>query len=515
MELKKLQNGSDIRGVAWSSPDGPPVDLTPDAAAAFGKAFVIWLSGKTGLSPAAMKIAVGRDPRLSGPTLSEALTKAMASMGVKVLDCGLASTPAMFMSTVFPSTDCQGSIMITASHLPMNRNGFKFFSKEGGLNKEDISHIISLAENPLSCDAACPPPCESADPLQAIPEKCDLMALYCGHMRAIIGKSLPQYGHKPLEGLRIMVDCGNGAGGFYVEDILATLGSDVYSIQFLDPEGTFPNNAPNPEDKVSIASARERVMESDVDLGLIFDTDVDRSAAIDKDGTVIARNGIVALAASLISKDHPGTLVVTDSVTSNELHDFLENHLGMTHFRYKRGYRNVINKAIGLNKEGKDCCLAIETSGHGAFKDNYFLDDGAYLATLIVIEGAKLKSEGKTIGSLIEKMAAPAEAREVRMVINREDFGPYGDEILSALKDAVVKGAAPFGHAFLEEPNYEGVRINFDTEGGSGWCLLRKSLHDPLLALNMESSRSGDTALIADALKGFLSPYKDLDTEGL
>ncbi|MDY3295659.1 MAG: hypothetical protein SOX40_07270, partial [Bacteroidaceae bacterium] len=83
--------------------------------------------------------------------------------------------------------------------------------------------------------------------------------------------------------------------------------------------------------------------------------------------------------------------VVTDSITSNQLTEFLEKCLGLKHLRFKRGYRNVINKAIELNNSGIDSQLAIETSGHGAFKENYFLDDGAYLATKIVIKAARLK----------------------------------------------------------------------------------------------------------------------------
>ena len=133
-----------------------------------------------------------------------------------------------------------------------------------------------------------------------------------------------------------------------------------------------------------------RVKEAGSDLGLIFDTDVDRSSAVDEHGNEINRNGIVAMAAALIADRYPGTTVVTDSITSNQLTDFLENKLGLSHLRYKRGYKNVINKAIELCESGVDSQLAIETSGHAAYKENYFLDDGAYLATKIVVKAARL-----------------------------------------------------------------------------------------------------------------------------
>lgn len=135
-------------------------------------------------------------------------------------------------------------------------------------------------------------------------------------------------------------------------------------------------------------SISSQVIKTGADLGLIFDTDVDRSSAVDEQGREIARNSIVAMAAALVSEDHPGTTVVTDSITSRQLTEFLENKLGLNHLRYKRGYKNVINKAIELNRAGTDCQLAIETSGHAALQENYFLDDGAYLAAKIVIRAA-------------------------------------------------------------------------------------------------------------------------------
>ena len=100
------------------------------------------------------------------------------------------------------------------------------------------------------------------------------------------------------------------------------------------------------------------------------------------------------MAAALIAVEHPGTTVVTDSITSDELTVYLEDCLGLKHLRFKRGYKNVINKSIALNKEGINSQLAIETSGHAAYKENYFLDDGAYLATKIVIKAARLAQKG-------------------------------------------------------------------------------------------------------------------------
>ena len=131
--MLKLQNGSDIRGVAVEGVEGENVNLTPTIARQIGCAFVSWLEKKSGVPAYELKIGVGRDSRVSGPELSDALIDGMLSGGATVINCGMATTPAMFMSIVFPETSFHGSAMITASHLPYNRNGIKFFDAEGGL----------------------------------------------------------------------------------------------------------------------------------------------------------------------------------------------------------------------------------------------------------------------------------------------------------------------------------------------------------------------------------------------
>ncbi len=351
-DFKKLQNGSDIRGVALEGVAGEPVNLGKDEAAALTHGFVKWLCEKTGKTAEALTVSVGTDSRISRDTLREAVTEAFLAKGLKVYDCGMASTPAMFMSTVFPEYDCDGAVMITASHLPFNRNGFKYFDKDGGLNKQDIAQIISYAEAGETCCNN-----ESGQMIKA-----DLIDTYSAFLRKKIIDEVDSQENreKPLMGLKIVVDAGNGAGGFYADKILEPLGADVSASQFLEPDGSFPNHAPNPENKEAMASICRRVVESGADLGLIFDTDVDRSSAVDRNGKEISRNGIVAMAAALIAKEHPGTTVVTDSITSDELTEYLEQCLGLRHLRFKRGYKNVINKSIELNAEGTDSQLAIE-----------------------------------------------------------------------------------------------------------------------------------------------------------
>ena len=526
---QKLQNGSDIRGVAMEGIAGEAVNLGQEETMRLTKGFVLWLSEKLQKAPQDLTISVGYDSRLSAESLKAAILMALQGIGATVYDCGLASTPAMFMSTIFEDYRCDGAIMITASHLPFNRNGFKYFDRDGGLNKEDISHIIDCAqcenlddhfdrpgcaENGSDagagndgCDKSAP---EAGSKTGSVHKK-DLIASYAAHLREkiIAEVARPDVPDKPLAGLKIVVDAGNGAGGFYAEQILAPLGADVSASQFLEPDGHFPNHQPNPENKEAMESISRRVVESGADFGLIFDTDVDRSSAVDKNGREISRNAIVAMAAALIAVEHPGTTVVTDSITSDELTVYLEDCLGLKHLRFKRGYKNVINKSIALNKEGIDSQLAIETSGHAAYKENYFLDDGAYLATKIVIKAAQLAQKGVDIDVLLASLAEPKEALEVRFPISGEDFAAYGEQVLADLKtwaSAPEQAARGFS---LVEPNYEGVRLNVRNADTTGWCLLRKSLHDPIMPLNVEVSQ-GSCENILNEIKKFLRRYAQI-----
>lgn len=510
MTIKNLQNGSDIRGIALSGIAGETPNLGQKETFALSYGFVRWLENKRNKPAKTLKLAVGIDSRISGPKLKEYILKTFSSLGAEVLDCGLASTPAMFMSTIFHETNCDGAVMVTASHLPFNRNGFKYFDKDGGLNKSDITEIIQIAEKYLlnsengSCDS------------DGTIKNFDLISLYSAHIRELIKKGIGTHAEnpqKPLLGMKIVVDAGNGSGGFYADKVLAPLGADISGSCFLEPDGTFPNHIPNPEDKDAINAISSAVVENNADFGLIFDTDVDRSAAVDGNGKPITRNAIVALAAALVAEEHPNTTVVTDSVTSTHLTDFIENELNLKHLRFKRGYKNVINRSIQLNNEGIDSQLAIETSGHAAFKENYFLDDGAYLAAKVVIKATKLKKEGQTLEKLISSLKEPAEEREIRMKINCVDFSDYGKNILTKLEQW-SKTHANLGMS-LVQPNYEGVRINFDTDNGNGWALVRMSLHDPIMPLNIESDQPGGTVEISKILKQFLSEFEHLDTSAL
>ena len=233
---------------------------------------------------------------------------------------------------------------------------------------------------------------------------------------------------------------------------------------------------------------------------------MDRAGAVDHTGKAINRNRLIALMAAVMLREHPGSAIVTDSVTSTGLARFIEARGGV-HHRYKRGYRNVINEAIRLNDAGVACPLAMETSGHGALKENYFLDDGAYLMVRVLIEMARLKREGKDLIGLLSDLAEPCESEEFRIGITRDDFKEYGRLALDRLSAA----AKAHGDWTPAPDNHEGVR--FST--GDGWFMMRLSLHDPVLPVNMESDSVGGVRKMARELYGVLKDMDRLDLSSL
>ncbi|MBQ8885102.1 MAG: transketolase [Clostridia bacterium] len=487
----ELKNGSDVRGVALAGVAGEDVNLTSEAAEDIAAAFAIWLCKRVGKDK--VRISVGHDSRLSSPKLSKAVEHGITKTGNDAELTGLSSTPSMFMLLKDGTRSSDGSIMITASHLPFNRNGLKFFTAQGGLESADISELLSLASKGV-------PVSRQAGVSDYKPYLSEYAASLVEKVRTACGKE------KPLAGKKILVDAGNGAGGFYAEEVLLPLGADITGSQFLEPDGSFPNHIPNPENAEAMRSVSEAVKANKADFGIIFDTDVDRAGAVDQNGEEINRNRLIALISAVLLKERAGT-IVTDSVTSDGLTTFLERH-GGKHHRFKRGYKNVINEAIRLNEAGEYTPLAIETSGHAALKENYFLDDGAYLITRLLIALAKEAEENRSLTDLIRDLPEPTEAAELRFRFkNGVDFKALGKTVLADF-GAYVATRSDLSPA---PENHEGVRVNFGEDNGNGWLLVRMSLHDPILPVNAESNEQGGVKKIVKELFDFLKNYDFLD----
>ena len=338
---KQFKSGTDIRGVASEGVEGQSVNLTDDVVADMADGFVLWLSKKVSKKPSELKISVGRDSRISGPHIMKITTERFKRCGAEVLCCQLASTPSMFMTSV--DLGCDGALQITASHHPFNRNGLKFFTREGGLEGSDIEEILLYAQNGEHPEES------NGGNITDVDYMSDYAKGLCEKIKKEVNAE--DYEH-PLKGFKIVVDAGNGAGGFYADKVLSVLGADTTGSRYLEPDGMLPIHEPNPEAKEAMDSICEAVRESGADLGVIFDTDVDRGGAVDSKGNEINRNRLVAVAAAIALEGNDGGMIVTDSITSSGLKQFIENDLGGKHYRYRRGYKNVIDKALELNAQG-------------------------------------------------------------------------------------------------------------------------------------------------------------------
>lgn len=496
MNLLKLKSGTDVRGTAVPTDEHPDFELTDDVVKAITASFVMFLSEKTGKKAEDMIISVGHDSRISAMRIKDAVISVVSKAGVKTLYCSYCSTPAMFMTTV--TKNCDGAIQITASHHPYDRNGLKFFTRDGGLSGEDITEILKNTENLSTINS----------PKSGEIENIDYISEYSEILRNMIKKGINAEDlEHPLKGMKIAVDAGNGVGGFYAEKVLAPLGADISASQFLEPDGMFPNHIPNPENKTAMEFIRRAVLENNCDLGVIFDTDVDRASCVDETGEEINRNSIVALASAIALENNEGGSIVTDSVTSDGLRAFIEETLGGKHIRFKRGYKNVIDEAIRRTALGENVPLAIETSGHAAFKENYYLDDGAYLVTKIIIKAAVLMKSGEKIGSCIKELQKPLEEKELRFNILSEDFKNEGERIIKK----VMRTASENDEMFLAPDNFEGVRVSFKDKKRDGWFLLRLSVHDPVMPFNCESNSAGGCKEICKSFYEIIKDEKNLD----
>ncbi|CAL5047799.1 unnamed protein product [Urochloa decumbens] len=526
--IRRLQNGPDVRGVALEGEKGRPVDLTPLAVELIAESFGEWLREEL-QRPAGeeLRVSVGRDPRLSGARLSAALFAGLARAGCSVFDMGLATTPACFMSTTLPRFNYDASIMMTASHLPYTRNGLKFFTKRGGLTSGDVEEICDRAARKyvagkMGFGGGGMPP---------VVMRVDLMSAYAQHLRDIIKQRVAHPAHydTPLKGFKVVVNAGNGCGGFFTWDVLEKLGADTTGSLHLEPDGTFPNHMPNPEDATAMSLTRDAVLANGADLGVVFDTDVDRSGVVDGTGAAINGDRLIALMSAIVLDEHPGTTVVTDARASDGLTRFIASR-GGHHCLYRVGYRNVIDKGVQLNTDGVETHLMMETTGHGALKENYFLDDGAYMVVKIVIEMVRMKLAGLEggVGSLIKDLEEPAESVLLRMNILGEPkhAKQRGTMAVEAFKEYIQEdklsagwvlddcGDCSVGEGCLVDTNDHPIDVDAymyraklynENKGPVGMVHVRQSVHNPNIALNMQSYVPGGCKYMAmDLHKRFL-----------
>ncbi len=484
----KLRSGSEIRG--------PQEALTDEFAQKLGYTFSLWLAEKLDKDPKALELALGRDERPSGERLLAALSRGMLAAGCDVRDCGQCAAPALFMAAQGGPDGADGAVMVTATPAREALNGFVFMTARGGPDAADVAQLLQRA-----ADAEVP------ERLAVGPDAASRH--YYEHLRRVAARYLEDEALKPLLGLRVVVDARCAVGAEYAR-FLEALGAEI--------EGSLTADAPTITDPVApetLAALADAVTEHRADLGVSFTADGDRAAFVDQDGRAIAHNRLIALVAAMLLDAAPGLTFVTDSVTSSGLSAFIAEWGGV-HYRFKRGYRNVIDEAVRLNAEGIDCPIAIETSGHAAFRENGFLDDGLYLATRLICEALNRKREGQTLSTLIDDLQEPVESAEIRLpVVPYEDWDP--EEEVQTIVEGILSHTLTHPEWQLAPDNREGVRITFNLDGGvnNAWFQLRMSVHDPVMVLNAESAVPGGVRRILEALHQLIQDTEYVDLQPL
>ncbi len=478
-EARRLLSGTDIRG--------EETELTDGFATGFGYAFALWLAGRLGTTPDKLAVAVGHDSRASGPRLERALIAGLTAVDADVLQCGLTTAPALYMTLSGEGRKADGAVMITAGDAPAGVNGFEMAARDGSPDAGDVREIAARA-----ADAQVP---------VRLVEKIDSVASYRARLAAMARERLEDDAPKPLLGLHVVVDASGGAGGFYA-DFLEELGAETTGSSNLAPDGAFPAHAPSTNDPAALAALSDAVRENEADLGVLLNADCDRTAIVDGAGRAITGNRLIALISAILLNKTSGATIVTDSVTSSGLSRFI-SEWGGVHYRFKRGCKNVIDEAIRLNDEGIDCPLAIETSGHAAFRENEFLDDGMHLATRIVCEAYDKKRFGETISDYLDCLHESVEAKEIRFRMDDGDWTEESNDIIEMILSHTLEN--PLWR--LATDSREGVRILFNLDGGveNAWFQLRMSVNDPeVMVLNAESDVRGGVGRILGELYALL-----------
>ena len=437
----------DIRGVVDS-------DLTVEAAHAIGGAYAA-LMLERGVSGS---VAVGRDNRPSGDKLRDALVAGLTSAGVNVVDIGVVPTPVLYWS--LHHSDVVGGIQITGSHNPPEYNGFKLCFGTESLHGHDLQHLLEL----IRTNAA---PTGQGTVRHESP------------IDAYVADVLERTG--PLaRPMKIVYDCGNGAGALVAPQLMAGLGVDATGL-FTESDGTFPNHHPDPTVPENLVDLIDAVRASGAELGVAFDGDADRIGLVDDAGRIIWGDHILILyARDVLARTGLGQPIIFDVKCSQALTDEITRAGGVP-VMWKTGHSLIKDKM----KE-QHAPLAGEMSGHMFFTEGFYgHDDALYgAARLLRIVAAS----GKTVRELLADVPPFVSTPEIRV--------ECGDE----RKFDLVERAVAHFRAIHDVLDVDGVRVLF----GDGWGLIRASNTQPILVTRYEARTEARLTAIRDEMEGWI-----------
>ena len=388
----------------------------------------------------ATRASLGRDARESSPRFRDTMIRGLNETGCDVLDVGMVPTPTLYFTLFSEAVDA--GVMITGSHNPADNNGFKICLGKSTIFGEQISEIKGIA---FSRDFTVG---------KGTKEEREVVAAYRAHIRSNI-----RMGPRKL---RVVVDAGNGMGGFVGAPLYRDLGCEVIEL-FCEPDSRFPNHHPDPTVVENMRFAIEAVSEHQADLAIAFDGDADRIGVVDEQGRIIWGDQLMLIFARQILKESPGATFIGEVKCSQNLFDDIKQH-GGNPIMWKVGH-----SLIKAKMKESHAAMAGEMSGHLFFADRYFgYDDGIYAgARLIEI----LSNINGPVSSLLAGVPKMYNTPEIR--VDCPDDKKF--EVVRILTEEFKKS-----HKVID---IDGARILFD----HGWGLVRASNTQPVIVMRFEA----------------------------
>jgi phosphomannomutase/phosphoglucomutase len=438
----------DIRGVADR-------DLSDAIAHGIGRAFGAMLASASPASNAApLRVAVGRDCRLSSPRLFAPLVKGLVESGADVVDIGTGPTPMLYFAAHHLGTD--GAIMITGSHNPGDENGFKMMRGKASFFGPEIQ---TLKKRIASADFG------EAKRTGKVEQR-DVQDAY-------VAAAKERFDFSKTAAIPFVLDAGNGAGGPLALKTMKALGLEADPL-FCEMDGHFPNHHPDPTVLKNIAALIDRVKSTKARAGLAYDGDADRLGAVDEKGEVIWGDRLMILFSRALLKERPGATIIGEVKCSQTLYDDIAKH-GGNPVVWKTGHSLIKTK---MKETG--ALLAGEMSGHLFFADRYFGYDDAIYASLRLLE--ILATDPRPLSEMLADVPKTFTTPELRV--------DCPDAIKFQVVAAVTNRFKAEGNTVLD---IDGARISFGEAGARGapkWGLVRASNTGPILVMRFEAGTS-------------------------
>ena len=437
----------DIRGIAGK-------DLTEEVATAVAGAYAAFLAEKRVKGA----VAIGRDNRPSGVKLHAALVAGLLASGIDVVDIGIVPTPLAYWSQ--HKLDVVGGIQITGSHNPPEYNGFKLGLGRTSIYGADIQHIYDLAVAGRFPNG------------KGSLRHEDVIDRYIDDIAARVGR-LPGR-------MKVVLDCGNGAGALVVPKLFAKLGISARCL-FCESDGTFPNHHPDPTVPKNLEALIAAVKADKADIGIAFDGDADRIGVIDDRGEIIWGDYLlIVYARDALARTGRGQSIVFDVKASQALPEAVEKAGGIP-VMWKTGH-----SLIEMKMHETRAPVGGEMSGHMFFSEGFYgFDDALYGAARLL---RIVADSGKTIRELLADVPRFVSTPEIRV------------DCLDDRKFGIVDDATKYFAARHQVNTVDGVRVLF----GDGWGLIRASNTQPVLVMRFEARSAEQLAKIRSEMEGWL-----------